>query len=209
MNMIFIISSPTGVGKSTVCDIIQKRYSDMVKRVITHTTRIPRENERNGEDYYFVNEEDFQKGIKNGDFVEWAMVHNNYYGTSKRALYDVLNAGFDVILAIDVQGAMNVIKFFDNAVSIFMLPPSFDEWMKRVNKDNVRYDVKNRLRTAIDEFRYVNYFDYCIINDDLNSTTKLLENIIVSEHYRLKFSKDKVNKLVLKLSKETKKYLGV
>ena len=209
MNIIFIISSPTGVGKSTVCDVIQKRYIDRVKRVITHTTRIPRENERNGEDYYFVNEQDFQKGIKNGDFVEWAMVHNNYYGTSKRALDDVLNAGFDVVLAIDVQGAMNIIKLFDNAVSIFMLPPSFDEWIKRVNKDNVRYDVKNRLRTAIDEFRYVNYFDYCIVNDDLNSTAKLLENIIVSEHCRFKFSKDKSSNLVLKLSKETKKYLGV
>lgn len=209
MNIIFIISSPTGVGKSTVCDVIQTRHIDRVKRVITHTTRIPRENEQNGKDYYFVNEQDFQKGIKNGDFVEWAMVHNNYYGTSKRALDDVLNAGFDAILAIDVQGAMNIVKLFDNAVSIFMLPPSFDEWMNRLNKDSSRHDVKNRLRTAIQEFGYVNYFDYCIINDDLESAAKLLENVIISEHCRLKFSKDKSSKLILKLSKETKKYLGV
>ncbi len=209
MNVIFVISSPTGVGKSTVCDVIQKRYADKIKRVITHTTRIPRKNEHNAEDYYFVNEQDFQKGIKNGDFVEWAMIHNNYYGTSKKALDDVLNAGFDVILAIDVQGAMNIIKLFDNAVSIFMLPPSFDEWMKRINKDNVRYDVKNRLRTAIDEFGYVNYFDYCIINDDLNSAVKLLENIMLSEHCKVKFSEDKNNDLVLKLKEETKKYLEV
>ncbi len=207
MNIIFIISSPSGAGKTTLSSIIQKKRANSVKRVVTHTTRKPRKNELDKIDYFFTDEEGFKAGIRRGEFVEYAIVHNNFYGTSKKALVDILESGYDALLAIDVAGAKNVMRSFDNAVSVFILPPSFDEWIKRIKKDGVRQDMNIRLHTAISELDEVSLFDYCIVNDDIDSSVKSLESIIDSEHRRFKFlDKEKVD-LIKKLKQDTKNFL--
>ncbi len=206
MNLIFVISSPTGVGKTTICNTEIDR-NEKIGRVITHTTRPPREKEVDGKDYYFVSKDEFEEMLKKGEFVEYAVVHGNYYGTSKKALYDVIEHGKDALLAIDVQGARNVMRQFDNAVSIFMLPPSFNDWLYRITKDNARKDIKMRLKTALYEFEAVSEFDFCIINDDLDKTVVELESIIAAQHNRMSFVKKERMDLVKRLKENTIKYL--
>ncbi len=204
--VIFIVSSPTGAGKTTLCNIIQKERND-IERVITHTTRKPREGEINGIDYHFVNAETFKNMIKNGEFVEYAFVHNNYYGTSKKALNDVIEKGKNPILAIDVQGAKNIMNWIDRVVSIFILPPSFDEWLNRLEEDKNRDNLHIRLNTAINEFKEIEKFDYCIINDDLNKAIEDLKKIIDITTLKIKFFKDRFIDMSNYLKKKTKEYL--
>ncbi len=206
MNLVFIVSSPTGVGKTTICNMETQRNKS-IGRVVTHTTRKARKNEKHGRDYYFVTKEEFEKGLKRGEFVEYAVVHGNYYGTSKKALNEVLEKGKDALLAIDVQGAKNVMNQLDNVVSIFMLPPSFDDWLSRIKKDNVRNDVENRLKTALYEFGSALNFDFCIVNDEIEKTLNRLESIIESQHNKMSFVKPERMELIERLKKETIKYL--
>jgi len=204
--VVFVISSPTGVGKTTICEIVQKKRND-VKRVITHTTRKPRPGERDGKDYHFVDTDTFKKMIRNGEFVEYALVHNNYYGTSKRALNDVLEKGKNPILAIDVQGARNIMNWIDRVISIFILPPSFEEWLNRLKKDKNRDNLDIRLKTAIRELDEIEHFDYCIVNDQLDRAIEELEKIIDTSKLKLNFFKDNFLELSEKLKKKTKEYL--
>ncbi len=206
MNLIFIVSSPTGVGKTTICSLETKK-NRRIERVITHTTRQPRKNEKNAKDYFFVSKKEFEEGIKRDEFVEFAVVHGHYYGTSKKALRDVLQRGRDALLAIDVQGARKVVEQFDNVVSIFMLPPSFEDWLERIKKDNLRKDVKIRLKTAVDEFKAAPEFEFCIINDTLDKTLFSLESIIESQHNRMLFVKQERVELIKSLTKKTVEFL--
>lgn len=206
MNIIFVISSPTGVGKTTVCNMESSRNS-RIKRVITHTTRTLRPGEKDGVDYFFVSKEKFKEGLRKGEFIEYAVVHGNYYGTSRDALLSIINGGNDALLAIDVQGARNVIRRFSNVVSIFMLPPSFDVWLERVQKDGDRKDVDVRLKTSLRELGAAVEFDYCIINDVLNETIFTLESIIQSQHNRMSFVKHERQRLIDELAKKTLNYL--
>jgi guanylate kinase len=206
MNLIFVVSSPTGVGKTTICSIETKKNSN-VGRVVTHTTRPPRPNEIDGRDYYFTTQDNFKNMLKHGEFIEYAVVHGNYYGTSKKALMDVLKEKKDALLAIDVQGARNVMKQFDNVVSIFILPPSFEDWLERIKKDGTRGDINIRLKTALDEFSAASEFDFCIINDELNAAVSHLESIMDAQHNRMKFVKDERMGLIKELKKKTKEYL--
>lgn len=204
--VIFIISSPTGIGKTTLCNIIQKERSD-IERVVTHTTRKPRKGEINGIDYNFVRTETFKDMIKKGEFVEYALVHDNYYGTSKKALNDVIEKGKNPILAIDVQGAKNVMNWIDRVVSIFILPPSFDEWLNRLEKDKNRDNLHIRLNTAIKEFNEIENFDYCIINDDLSEAVENLKKIIDTTTLKTRFFKDRFIDISNCLKKKIKEYL--
>ncbi len=204
--VIFVISSPTGAGKTTICDIIQKKRND-VERVITHTTRKPRSGERNSVDYYFVSINKFKEMVKNGEFVEYALVHNNYYGTSKMALTQVIEKGKNPVLAIDVQGAKNIINCIDRVVSVFILPPSFNEWLNRLNNDKNRDDLDIRLKTAIKELKEIPDFDYCIVNDKLENAVNQLEKIIDASLLKVSFFKEDFLKLAENLKTQTKKYL--
>ena len=208
MNIIFVISSPTGVGKTTICTMEIKRNSN-IQRVITHTTRSPRENEKDGADYYFVTKNQFMEAVRKGEFVEYALVHGNYYGTSKQALIDVIDSHKDALLAVDVNGAKNIMNQFDNAVSVFILPPSFEVWLRRVKSGNARKDIRVRLKTALDELKKAAEFDYCIINDDLKEAVFMLESIINSQHNRMRFVKQERDELISELKKKTLEYLEV
>ncbi len=206
--VVFVISSPTGAGKTTLCEIIQKRRND-VERVITHTTRKPREGEKNGVDYYFVDRETFEEMIKRGEFVEYAVVHNNFYGTSKKALNDVVESGKNPLLAIDVQGAKNIMDWIDRVVSVFILPPSFEEWLKRLERDRERDNINIRLKTAIKELSAIGLFDYCIVNNELENSVNKLNSIIDSSLIKVSFFGERFQRLAEELRLKTKEFLEV
>ena len=182
---IFIVSAPSGAGKTTLCKRIISTL-DNIKPSVSLTTRMPRPGEIPDEDYRFVSEEEFRGMIDRGDFVEWARVHGNLYGTSRRKLEELVNAGYDVLLDIDTQGALQIRKSFNNAVYVFILPPSMKELKHRLEgrMSNSTEDINRRLQRAVDEIREYNMYDYVIVNDVIETSLRKLEAIIIAERLR-------------------------
>jgi guanylate kinase len=168
-NKIIIISGPSGVGKSTAVKALLRRRSDL-ERVITYTTRQPRPGEVNGRDYYFVSQTEFIKKIKAGELLEYAKVHNHYYGTPRSRVEKILKAGRQPVLVVDVQGAASVkSKFNRNRLKlIFILPETKKELrqriMRRTTSENNSHDLRLRLANAEREMRAAEMYDYRIIN---------------------------------------------
>ncbi|PKL52006.1 MAG: guanylate kinase [Nitrospira bacterium HGW-Nitrospira-1] len=182
---IFIVSAPSGTGKTTLCKQIISAV-DNIKPSVSFTTRLPRPGEIPDEDYCFVSEKEFRDMIHRGDFVEWAQVHGSLYGTSRRKLEELISVGYDVLLDIDTQGARQFRKFFNNAVYIFILPPSMKELKHRLEgrMSNSVEDMNRRLQAAVDEIREYKMYDYVIINDIIKTSLKKLEAIIIAERLR-------------------------
>ena len=182
---IFIVSAPSGAGKTTMCKQIIK-IVDNVKPSVSFTTRSPRVGEVPDEDYSFVSEAEFRTMADRGDFVEWAKVHGNFYGTSRLKLEELISAGYDVLLDIDTQGAMQIRKSFNNGVYIFILPPSMKELKHRLEgrMSNSVEDMNRRLERAAYEIKEYYVYDYVIVNDILENSLKKLEAIIIAERLR-------------------------
>lgn len=182
---IFIVSAPSGAGKTTMCKQII-RIVDNLEPSVSYTTRPPRAAEVPDEDYCFVSEAEFRAMIDRGDFVEWALVHGNFYGTSGLKLKELINAGHDVLLDIDTQGARQIRKAFNNGVYIFIFPPSMTELKRRLEgrMSNSAEDINRRLMRAVDEIKEYNTYDYVIVNDILKNSLKKLEAIIIAERLR-------------------------
>ena len=182
---LFVVSAPSGAGKTTLCKQII-RIVDNIKPSVSFTTRPPRAGEVPNEDYCFVSEAEFRTMIDRGDFVEWALVHGNLYGTSSRQLEELISAGYDVLLDIDTQGARQIKKFFTNGVYIFILPPSMDELKHRLEgrMSNSVEDMNRRLERAVDEIKEYYIYDYVIVNDIIENSLKKLEAIIIAERLR-------------------------
>ena len=200
--IIFIVSSPSGCGKTTIIRNFLKNNKEGYYFSISHTTRPKRKNEINGKDYYFVTKEEFEKMIKENKFLEWAIVHNNYYGTSKEKVIENLNKGIDVILDIDVQGAEKIkknknLKDFD-IVSIFIFPPSFTELKKRLLKRGAEDDesLKIRLKNAKRELERFSDYDYVIINDYLPKAIEEFTSILKSQKLKIKYQTQKIEKIL-------------
>jgi len=159
---------------------------DDLRPSVSFTTRQPRAGEIPDEDYCFVSEAEFKAMIGRGDFVEWARVHGNLYGTSGLKLEELISAGYDVLLDIDTQGARQIKKTFSNGVYIFILPPSMKELKHRLEgrMSNSIEDMNRRLQRAVDEIKEYKIYDYVIVNDILNDSLKKLEAIIVAERLR-------------------------
>lgn len=179
---IFVLSAPSGAGKTTLVNNIKDSFSFLAES-ISCTTRKPRPNEVDGVNYYFLSEEEFSRKKDNNLFAEWALVHGNYYGTPVDLLRKNIEKGHHVICDIDYQGALNIGKVFkDEAVLIFVLPPSMDELEKRLwgratdNEDIVR----KRLENARNEISYYRHYDHIVVNDDVVKATELLKCIIRS-----------------------------
>ncbi len=184
---VVVISAPSGTGKTTVCKKLLQQNPNMVFSV-SYTTRQKRPSEVDGKDYHFVTEEEFKKLIKQDKFVEWAKVYNHYYGTPKQPLIKAISSGKDILLDIDVQGGKNIKKIFPDGIFIFLLPPSWSVLKKRIlcrNQDNVK-EIKLRLKNVIKELKFIKYYDYIVINDKLDDTVKIINNIIKSNKYRIK-----------------------
>ena len=182
---LIIVSAPSGAGKTTLVAGALGR-DNRARPSISFTSRSPRAGEKQGVHYNFVSRDEFEAMIANGDFLEWAEVHGNLYGTSRRAVEEARSSGSDVILTIDIQGAAQARQLFPDAVSVFIMPPSLDALAERLESrgTDTAHDRRLRLESALHEMeQYVN-FDYVVINDDLNRAINELGAIITAERCR-------------------------
>jgi len=184
---LIVLSGPSGVGKGTVLRRLLKDYKD-IEYSISATTRPGRKGEIHGKDYFFLSEEEFFQMVDNNQFIEWAKVHNNYYGTPREYVEKTLQDGRDIILEIDIQGARKVRETYPEAVYVFLLPPSFSELEKRLNKRGTEDEKTKelRLKNAREELKELVNYDYQIINEDLEEAVEQLKAIIVAERCRVK-----------------------
>ena len=183
--LIFVVSAPSGAGKTTLCKKVVELLPD-IRHSISYTTRPPRVNEIDGVDYHFVSEEIFVKMVERDEFVEWAIVHGNRYGTAEKSLKRYEAEGIDIILDIDVQGAGQIRQKLKRGVYIFVLPPDPEELEKRLRGRGTDGDevIKARLLNAREEIgRIVNY-DYIIVNDLFEDAVESLKSIIAAERCR-------------------------
>lgn len=181
-----VLSAPSGAGKSTIASRIIADNPTAVLS-ISCTTRAPRDKEKNGVHYHFISEDEFKKRIKDGDFLEWAEVHGNYYGTPRSALEKLLQEGKDVILTIDVQGALSAKRFYPHGVYIFLVPPSWEALERRLisRGSDDRRALEIRKTNARKELSYLSHYDYLVINDDLEKAVSDVDSILRAEHCRL------------------------
>ena len=172
MSKLFVISGPSGVGKGTLVKMIQDKYQELNKKLylsVSCTTREIREGEVDGKSYYFISEEEFQKRINHGDFLEYNKYGTGkYYGTPKSTVIDYLNKGYDVILEIDVNGYMQIKKNYPDAIGIFVTAPSMENLKSRlINRGTETMDViEQRLITAKEELKVIDQYDHVIINEE-------------------------------------------
>ncbi|MFP4347178.1 MAG: guanylate kinase [Thermodesulfobacteriota bacterium] len=180
---LFILSAPSGAGKSTLCNALLDRFPDMVYS-ISFTTRPPRGSETDGVEYHFTDKPSFLKGIEENRWAEWAEVHGNYYGTSADMLDRELNRGRDVLLDIDVQGTFKILERYPEAVTIFIMPPTFDTLRERMEKRGTdsREVIERRLENARSEIAQKDRYRHVIVNDDLETAVSELNALI--ESYR-------------------------
>lgn len=192
--MLFVVSGPSGTGKGTICKRVIKNIGAEIS--VSMTTRKPRDGEKNGKEYFFVTEEEFVKTIECNGFLEHANVFGNRYGTPKANILDKLNSGKDVILEIDVQGAVQIKKAFPEAVLIFVLPPTMEELRRRIINRGTETEQKinERLDKSLDEVRFINRYDYAVINANLQIAVSEVESILIAEHLKLKIDTNKIIK---------------
>lgn len=184
---LFVIAAPSGAGKSSLVKALLELDSH-VQLSVSHTTRAPRGQEKHGREYFFVSEDEFDAMVQGDAFVEWAHVHSQRYGTSKKAIEDRMAQGADVILEIDFQGAVQIKRIFSNAISIFILPPSWEELRSRLERrgEDSPEVIELRLTNAAIEVAQVQKFDFVIINELFDRALFDLKAIVHSQ--RLKFS---------------------
>jgi len=183
--MLIVVSSPSGGGKGTLIDRVLKTVPDLAFSV-SYTTRAPRGSEENGREYFFVDEPAFRGMVERGDFLEWADVYGHLYGTSASQVEQERVAGRDIILEIDVQGAESIRRKVPDAISIFILPPSFDLLRNRLvaRATDSAADLERRLKGAPAEVAQYKMFDYVILNDDINRASQQLAAVIYAERAR-------------------------
>lgn len=178
-----VLSGPSGVGKGTVCAALRKVAPELVYSV-SATTRSARQGEVEGVNYFFKTREQFQQMIDSDDMLEWAEYVGNMYGTPRRFVEETLRTGKDVILEIEVQGALKVKQKFPEGVFIFLLPPSLDELENRIVTRGTESDetIRSRMSVAIDEIRLMEHYDYAIINDRVETAYSKIQSILAAEH---------------------------
>ncbi|MDH7499675.1 MAG: guanylate kinase [candidate division NC10 bacterium] len=180
--LLVIVSAPSGAGKTSLCRGVVASLSHLVHSV-SYTTRPPRPEEREGRDYFFLSEGEFSKRIEAGEFAEWARVHGHLYGTSRLQLEKHLQAGNDVILDIDIQGASQLREKYPTGIFVFVLPPDMEklELRLRHRKADPEEEIQRRLQKAKEEMKEYRNYQYLIINDDLEIAISELRSIIIAE----------------------------
>ncbi len=183
---LFIVSAPSGAGKTSLVQALIAQ-DEMIRLSVSHTTRPPRAGEQDGRDYHFVSADRFREMREAGEFLESAQVFDNNYGTSAAAVHNELDAGFDVILEIDWQGAQQVRRNFPDSNSIFILPPSRQSLEERLRKRGQDDDqvIARRMRDATSEMSHYSEFDYLVINDDFDTALINLQSVITARRHTL------------------------
>jgi guanylate kinase len=179
--LLFVVSAPSGAGKTSLCHAVTDSLEN-ITHSISYATRKPRPGELDGRDYHFV----IQEMIQAGDFAEWAEVHSNLYGTSRRVLDDMIAKGIDVILDIDTQGARQIRQKYSNAVYVFIMPPSLGilEERLRNRKSDQEDEIRKRMRRAREEIRDYTMYDYIIVNHDFDRALAELRSLVTAERCR-------------------------
>ncbi len=177
--LLFIISAPSGAGKTTLCETLRSKYPDLLYSV-SYTTRKPRRGERDGIDYHFIQPDDFKEGIRQDRWAEWAEVHDNFYGTSLDFIETGLAAGRDILLAIDVQGASKIVSRYPESVTIFIMPPDRDTLRRRLvsRGTDSEEEIAKRLINAEQEMACRDRYRHIIVNDCLSRAQDELEHLI-------------------------------
>ncbi len=182
---LFIISGPSGAGKGTICKRLVE--DTKVQISVSMTTRQPRPGEEEGVSYYFTTKEDFLKEVQAGGLLEYAEVYGNYYGTPKAKVIEKLEQGIDVVLEIDIQGALNVKEVYPGGIFIFILPPSMAELRKRITGRGSETEeaINLRLSETLKEVSYIDKYDYCVVNGELEEAVARVKAIVTAEHSRV------------------------
>jgi len=185
--LLVVVCGPSGVGKGTII----KSFKDKIKNIrlsVSATTRNPRQGEEDGINYFFKTQEEFEEMIKNNELVEWVEYCGNFYGTPIKYIEDSVKLGYDVVMEIEVEGAAQIREKYPDMVSIFILPPSFEELKKRIDGRGTEkpHVIKKRLDRAKKEIQSVEKYDYIIINDNVDEAADELRCILLSEKHKFK-----------------------
>lgn len=183
---LIVISGPSGSGKDSICERL-KEYNDNFWLSVSCTTRKPRKGEENGVDYFFLEKDEFERKIKNEDFLEYTDYNGNYYGTPKDKINNYLNNGIDVLLEIEVQGALEIKHKVPEAVFIFIMPPSMKDLIIRLKKRGTETNDKiiERFKKAYKEINEISKYNYVVVNDELDKATKKINSIIEAQKCRV------------------------
>jgi guanylate kinase len=184
--LLLVVSGPSGAGKGTICKELLER-NPAINISVSATTRNPRHGEVDGVNYHFLTKEQFEERIEDNGFIEHAKVYDNYYGTPKANVLEVLDRGEDILLEIDIQGAMQVRERMPEGIYVFILPPSMSELKNRIIKrgSETEESLNKRFSSAYQEIDFIKKYDYYIINDNLERAVTTLESIIRAEKHRV------------------------
>jgi guanylate kinase len=183
--LLIVLSGPSGVGKGTVCKALRRRMPELVYSV-SATTRAPRIGERDSVNYFFKTREEFEAMIARDELLEWAEYVGNYYGTPRKFVEETMAEGRDIILEIDVQGALQVKRRFPEGIFIFLLPPSLDELKNRIEQRGTESaeTIRSRLEAAVEELKQIEHYEYAVVNDRIEAAASRIEAILTAEHCR-------------------------
>ena len=198
--LLIVVSGPSGAGKDTICNRVIENMKN-IKLSISMTSRAPRGKEQDGVDYYFISKEEFEEKIKNDEFLEYAVVHNNqYYGTPKAHIEEDLKKGISVILVIDIQGALKIQEKVKEALFIFIVPPSMEELKSRLLKrgTETKDKILERFKTAYKEINEYKKYNYIVVNDKVDTAVDKVESIIKAEKCRV----DRIEDIYLNTKEE-------
>jgi guanylate kinase len=184
-SFVFIVSGPSGVGKTTLYKEVAMALPNL-KHSISYTTRPPRPGEVNDREYTFISRDEFRAMVQKGEFVEWAEIFGELYGTSRKRLEEIIDSGVDVILDIDIQGAAQLKNTYTGGVYIFLLPPTMKVLKERLEKRmaDLKGEIEKRLQRVVDEIRHFHEYDYVIVNNTLKDALRELKAIIISHRVR-------------------------
>lgn len=189
--LLAVVCGPSGVGKGTILKLVKER-DEKLRFSVSATTRKPREGEIEGLNYFYISVEEFKEMIKNDELIEWVEYCGNYYGTPQKYIEDSIKDGYNIILELEVEGAANIKNKYPDSISVFIVPPSYNDLKKRIEgrgTENIEA-IEKRLDRAKEEVKFINKFDYVIINDSIENTANNLNNILSAEKFKFKRNKN-------------------
>ncbi len=192
--ILLVVSGPSGAGKGTICDALREIHPE-IHYSVSVTTRTPRNNETDGENYIFTSVDNFRVMIERDDFLEYAQVYDNFYGTPKKQVLDLVKGGSTVLLEIDIQGAMQVKQKYPKGVFIYVVPPSLQELSQRLYLRDTDSEevIKKRLQQVTDELALAHQYDYIVVNDVLEEAVDKVRAIMMAERCKLTRNQEQIN----------------